>query len=95
MSEKQEELFPIVKNAVERFYAWLDLINVEEKENVTNVDFYNNEKVHILHSTGHKVSDEILELFDETLHNSTRCSFTFLPEERQAVREMERLSYSC
>jgi hypothetical protein len=92
MSEK-EILFPVVQKAVERFYAWLDMMNVEEKECVTNVDFYNNGKLHILHDSGYKVSDEILEIFDEVLHNNPCYAFSFLSEERAAIEKMERLSY--
>ena len=64
---KEEELLPIVSDAIERFYSWLNLIDVKEKETVENVNNYNVEKVNLLHESGHKVSNEILDLFCETL----------------------------
>jgi len=37
---EEKDVF-IVKNATERFYSWLELINVKEKESLSKVDSYN------------------------------------------------------
>ena len=86
----QKELNPIVTNAIERFYSWLKLINVKEKESIMNIDIYNCKKVELLHDSGHKVSDEILDLFCETLLNSMHYSFSFRQEERKAIEALEK-----
>lgn len=84
---EEKDVF-IAKNAIERFYSWLELINVKEKESLSKVDSYDIEKVNILHKSGHKVSDEILKLFHEVLLNNHQYSFSFKREEREAIEHL-------
>ena len=91
LEAKKEELLPTVQQAIDRFYQWLDMTNVEIRNSLTKVDKYDNEKVAILVDTGHIVSDEILDLFKETLMNNPCYAFSFLDKEREAIMEVERI----
>lgn len=91
LEAKREELFPTVQQAIDRFYQWLDMTNVEICNSLTKVNEHDSEKVAILVDTGHLVSDEILDLFKETLMNNPWYSFSFLDKERKAIMEVERI----
>ena len=88
MQNFKEKEVSIAKNAIERFYSWLELINVKEKESLSKVDSYDIKKINILHKNGHKVSDEILKLFHEVLLNNHQYSFSFKREEREAIEHL-------
>jgi hypothetical protein len=91
---EEKEVLSIAKNAIERFYSWLELINVKEKESISRIDPYDIEKINILHRSGHKVSDEILGLFCEVLLNNHQYAFSFKEEEREALNYLEKEHFS-